>query len=236
MTARCPTAASTSRTRARRGCACWAGRSWSTTTRESRWRRSAADSGSPVRARRPGHRGGHVPGRESTPGRTLGGAGDPVHRGVRRVVQHHPAERLRLLGDHQRAGPAGTRRGRRPRDPGPARGRRDRQGPAVQARRADAQDPRRRRGGRQRHRPHRLVRAAAGGRLRLLPGLGLVQHAVRRRLSVPRPAAADHRRRRRSRPRATGRASSTRGSRSSTPRPASRPRCACGSPGSARST
>ena len=34
-----------------------------------------------------------------------------------------------------------------------------------------------------------------GGRLRLLPGLGLVQHALRRRLRVPRPAAADHRRR-----------------------------------------
>ena len=42
-----------------------------------------------------------------------------------------------------------------------------------------------------------VLRAARVGGLRLLPGLGVVQHAVRRRLRVPGPAAADHRRRRR---------------------------------------
>ena len=49
---------------------------------------------------------------------------------------------------------------------------------------------------RQRHRPHRHVRATTRGGLRLLPGLGVVERALRRWLRVPRPAAADHRRRR----------------------------------------
>ena len=47
-------------------------------------------------------------------------------------------------------------------------------------------------------------------------------------LRVPGPAARDHRRGRRCRARATGRASSTRGSSSSMRRPASHRRCACG--------
>ena len=49
---------------------------------------------------------------EGTPGRARGGARDAVHRGVRCRVQHHPAQRLQLLGDHPRPGAAGTTRGR----------------------------------------------------------------------------------------------------------------------------
>ena len=133
------------------------------------------------RCRRPASSRG--PARRSTRSRRTTSA---TGRSSTRLVQQEPAG----AGDPEIAGPA--------------RGGRDRQGPAVQARRADAQDPRRRCRGRQRHRPHHLVRAATRGRLRLLPRLGVVQHAVRRRLRVPRPAPADHRRRRRSPPRATG--------------------------------
>ena len=66
--------------------------------------------------------------------------------------------------------------------------------------------------------------------------LGVVQHAVGRRLHVRDAAAAGHRRRGSSRSPRPASGSCTPGPRSSTRPPGSRPRCACGSPGSGRST
>ena len=117
-TARCPTAASTSRTRARPVRWCWAGRSWSTTTRASRPTRSARASGS--RRTCPARRAPRSP--RSSPGtRRSGprrGARDALHRGsgtsfntippndygfwetVNELIQHEPppAATPRLLG------------------------------------------------------------------------------------------------------------------------------------------
>ncbi len=186
----------------------WAGRSWSTTTPVSRPTRSARASGSrstcpelraprspPISpARRPSV--GHLRLGETT-----------LHRSVRDVVQHHPPERLRLLGHDQRADPTGTTVRQRPRAAGHARPPRDRPRQAVQARRAHAQGPRRRGGRRQRDRPHSHLRVPTRGGLRLLPGIELVQHAVGRRLRVPRSASPDHRRWRRAGSRAMAPAS-----------------------------
>ena len=231
MTGRCPTAASMSRTRAHHpGVRAGPG--------VHGRQRPAGPGGDdpqripdlPVRARGPGHqRWPRFLAGKAPAGRTGGGAGDPVHRGVR-AWRSTPSRRTTSA-----TGRPSTRWCSRNRpeagDPetmGPARGRRDRQGPAVQAR------PRMRK---------ILEDAVAVGNatartisfaprpeegFALLPRLGLVQHAVHRRLSVPRPAAADHPRRPGPPPPATGRASSTRGSRSSTPPPAPPPRCACG--------
>lgn len=67
----------------------------------------------PLPAGSPGHGGIDLPHGRGSPSRAgAAGARDPVHRGLRHVVQHDPAERLRLLGDHQRPGPAGTTRSR----------------------------------------------------------------------------------------------------------------------------
>ena len=66
--------------------------------------------------------------------------------------------------------------------------------------------------------------------------LGVVQHAVGRRLHVRDAAAARHARRGSSRSPRPASGSCTPGPRSCTRPPGSRPRCACGSPGSGRST
>ena len=224
--------------RTTRGSSCWAGRSWSTTTRASRSTRSATASGSrrtcPVRR---GPRsatflaGGAAPRRRRLRPRRPGSSKrsgmsfntiPPNDYGfweiVNELVQQEP------------------RRRRRSRAARPARLGRDRQGQAVQARRADAQDPRGRGRRRQRDRPHLTFAPRPEEGFAYYPGSDWYQHALGRRLPVPRSAAADHAGRRRRRARATVRASSTRGSPSSTRRPASRRRCACASPASARST
>ena len=188
MTARCPTAASTSPMSARRARACWAGRSWSTTTppRPSRRSRPASASARTGRERRaPRSRASSRPRAARRPRRPPPETRfvDAVHLAMNtippndfgywetidEVVQQEPAG----AGDPEILGPA-----RRGRDP---------QGQAVRARRADARDPRGRRRRRQRHRAHALLRAARVGGLRLLPGLGVVQHALGRRLRVPDP-------------------------------------------------
>ena len=208
-TGRCPTAASTSRTRARRGW-CVLGRAFMVD----------GDPGPPVEAIRDGvrispyvpARRGHGGRRRSSPARSHPRPGRPgpraaVHRGLGRLVQHDRAERLRLLGDRRRAGAAGAGRGGRPRAAGPARRRRDRQGHALRARRAHAQGPRGRRRRGQRHGAHDRVRAAGGGGLRgTTPARGgstgsgsaATSSSTPRRRSPPRASC---------RARATGRAS-----------------------------
>ena len=144
----------------------------------------------PVPAGSGGHRGRRAswPGARRSPARPSAAETtfvDAMHLAMNTI----PPNDFSLLGDDQRGRPAGAGRRRRSRDPGSARRGRDPQGPAVRARRADARDPRGRRGRRQRHRAHDVLRAARVGRLRLLPGLGVVQHAVGRRLRVHGPAA-----------------------------------------------
>ena len=120
-TGRCPTAASTSRT--------------SRTSRVTVIGRAFMVDNDPapaVEAIRAGVRvSPYVPGAQGTAvGSFLAGtaplgavapdAGDPFRRGVGHVVQHDHAERLRVLGARQRAGPAGAAGRRRSGAAGPA--------------------------------------------------------------------------------------------------------------------
>ena len=152
-------------------------------------------------------------------------------------VQHGAAERLRLLRADERGGAGRARRQHRRRAHGAAGRDRDRQGPAVRARRADATDPRR-------TRPPSATRPR--GRCSSTRAIRKSwRTTTARRGSTCCGSAATRSRRRR-------RWSRRRGS-SRSPRPASRklalahrvllrappgsrPRCACASPASGRST
>ena len=163
-------------------------------------------------------------------------AGDHVRRGHRHRVQHDPADRRPVLRDRARPAAGRARRRRQPRDRRPPRRARHRQGQAVRPRRADARHPRRGGDGRQRHLAGADVRRPRRGRRLLLPGLGVDQHAVQRRLPVRDDRSRRSPPRGSSRTRPPGPASTTCAPCSSTATPASPRRWPCASPGSAPST
>ena len=166
-----------------------------------------------------------------------GGHGSPSHRqqipetvfveGSGQGVQHGAAERLRLLRADERGGAGRARRQHERRADGTAGRDRDRQGQAVRAGRADAAHPRGCRRRRSRDLAGAVLRLARIGGVRLLRRLGVVQHAVRRRIHVRDAAAARHRGRDQAVTRRPACASCTHGPRSCTPPPWSVPRCAC---------
>ena len=151
------------------------------------------DEDLPLRAGRRRHeRGDAAQGRRAARCRRRGSR-DRVRRGQREGVQHGAAERLRLLRADERGGPGRARRQHQPRAPGTAGRDRDRQGPAVRARRADARHPRGRGRRRQRDLAGAVLQLSGLGRVRVLRRrLGVVQHAVGRRVHVRDAAAARH--------------------------------------------
>ena len=129
------------------------------------------------------------------------GSRDGVRGGKREGVQHGAAERLRLLRADERGGAGRARRQHERRAAGAAGRDRDRQGRAVRAGRADAAHPRGCGRRRRRDLARAVLRPASIGGVRVLRRLGVVQHAVGRRLHVRDAAAARHRGRDRAVPR-----------------------------------
>ena len=148
----------------------------------------------PLRAGRRRHeRGDAARGRRVQPAAAGGGSRDGVRGGKRERVQHGAAERLRLLRADERGGAGRARRQHQPRADGAAGRDRDRQGPAVRAGRADARASSRTRppsATRPRGRCSSTSRARRSSRTTTT--LGVVQHAVGRRLHVRDAAAARH--------------------------------------------
>ena len=146
------------------------------------------------------------------------------------AMQHGPAQRLRPLRDAGRAGADGAGRGAQHRAGRSVRRDRDRQGREIRSRRPAARDPGRGGGRRQRGLTDPGHGCAPDRGVPLLRRwrLGLVDPAVGRRVRVHQPPTDDHRGGHRAVPEQGCPPAALPHLGSSTPRPASPPRCACG--------